>query len=271
MTLIRLFSRKWLLATFIVAAGTLFMARLGFWQLDRLEQRRAFNQRVLAQINQSVLFLSDQTLDVDLIGMEYRKVTVTGEYEPSGEIALRNQAWQNKYGVHLLTPLRITGTDRYIYVDRGWIPGEDFDAGLIEGSWQDFNEPGIQTVNGVIRRSQMKADFGRISDPVPVAGQERIMAWNLVNIELIKKQAPFDLLPVYIQQSPERDWKNLPYRSEPDIELSEGSHMGYAIQWFTFAALLFFGYPFYVQKEESRQLGEKIDPSAESQFPVPGN
>ena len=30
----------------------------------------------------------------------------------------------------------------------------------------------------------------------------------------------------------------------------EGSHFGYALQWFTFAVILFVGYPFYLKKQE---------------------
>ena len=41
-----MFSRKWLVATFLVFFGTAFCIRLGIWQLDRLEQRRAFNSQV---------------------------------------------------------------------------------------------------------------------------------------------------------------------------------------------------------------------------------
>ena len=42
----KIFSRKWWFATLLVIAGTLVLIRLGIWQLDRLEQRRAFNMQV---------------------------------------------------------------------------------------------------------------------------------------------------------------------------------------------------------------------------------
>ncbi|MDO8753616.1 MAG: SURF1 family cytochrome oxidase biogenesis protein [Anaerolineales bacterium] len=46
MILKKMFSRAWLLATLLVFAGTALCIRLGIWQLDRLEQRRAFNAQV---------------------------------------------------------------------------------------------------------------------------------------------------------------------------------------------------------------------------------
>src|SRR3972149_566939 len=90
-----------------VAGG---MVRLGIWQLDRLAQRRALNDRVEAQLSQPRLNLNTAGIGADLGSMEYREVVVTGEYDPSGEVALRNQVWNNHIGVHLLTPLHIGGS-----------------------------------------------------------------------------------------------------------------------------------------------------------------
>lgn len=252
MPLPRLFSRRWVLVTLLVFAGTAVLARLGVWQLDRLEQRRAFNARVLAQIDQPALELDAAADALDLYNMEYRQVTVSGEYDFSQEVALRNQVYRDQYGVRLLTPLKISGSDLYVLVDRGWIPGDDFTAGLDSGAgWPQFQEPGVVTVRGVIRRPQTRPDFGNISDPTPAPG-ERIAAWHLANLPQMQAQMPYPILPVYIQQAPDEAWTSLPYRTQPELEISEGPHQGYAVQWFTFAAILFFGYPFFVYREDHR-------------------
>ncbi len=243
---LKLFSRRWLLTTLLVVAAVGVMARLGVWQLDRLEQRRAFNARVSAQIEAAPLELSAEALDLDLSNMEYRTVTVKGQYDHSQQVALRNQARDQRWGVNLLTPLRIEGSDRAVLVDRGWIPAEDFTA----GEWGKYDEPGQVTVVGLVRRSQDRPDFGRRSDPTPAPG-EFINAWNLANVASIDRQVSYDLLPVYIQQAPEPSWTGMPLRGQPKLELTEGSHMGYAIQWFAFAALLGLGYPFFVRKQEN--------------------
>jgi surfeit locus 1 family protein len=72
-------------------------------------------------------------------------------------------------------------------------------------------------------------------------------AWNLVNVERIAQQVSPPLLPIYVQQAPDPSWTRLPIRSQPTLDLSEGSHMGYAIQWFVFAAVLLLGYPRFVR------------------------
>jgi surfeit locus 1 family protein len=249
-TPLRLFSRRWILATFLVIVGMMVTARLGIWQLDRLEQRRAFNSRVQAQLDQPTLFLDESNLGADLANMEYRSIIVFGEYDHSGEVALRNQAWGNQAGVHLLTPLKIRGTDQAILVDRGWVPTENF----VYDDWGQYTEPGLREVRGVVRASRSEPDFGNRTDPIPGPG-ERLDAWYFANVEGIAQQLPYSLLPAYIQQAPDSTWTELPYRTQPDLDLSEGPHMGYAIQWFTFAAILGIGYPFFVRRQERKSAG----------------
>lgn len=260
MILLRFFSRRWILASLLVLAAAAVMVRLGIWQLDRLTQRRAFNARVLAQVNAPALDLSGNALTENLYDMEYRQVTVTGEYDFFQQVALRNQVWQNNWGVHLMTPLHISGSDQTILIDRGWIPGDDFEAGQAEGRWPKYDEPGIVTIKGIIRRPQIKPDFGSITDPTPAAGQ-RLVAWNLANLPVISMQLPYKVLPVYIQQAPSPEWTSMPYRSQPELDLSEGPHMGYAIQWFTFATILLLGYPFFVFREERASKKSPIESS----------
>ena len=242
-------SRKWILATVLVLAAMAVMARLGIWQLDRLKTRRAFNARVTAEMAAPVLDLRDGAPQADLIQMEYRTVTVSGVYDPQGEIALRNQVWNDQWGVHLITPLKIAGSDQAILVDRGWIPGVDYQA----GNWSQYDESGKVTVRGVIRLSENKAELGRRSDPTPVPGAGPLKTWNFVNIPRLQEQISEPLLPVYIQQAPAQGWQGLPYRSQPELDLSEGPHLSYAVQWFMFATILGIGYPFYIRRQESRR------------------
>jgi len=243
----KIISRRWWKMTIFVLLAMAVMARLGVWQLDRLEQRKAFNARVQTQLDQPTLILEGVALDEDLKNMEYRDVIVQGEYDHNAEVALRNQVWNNQPGVHLFTPLKIKDSDRAILVNRGWIPYEDF----MSGEWSQYSELGLVQVSGMIRASESEPDFGGRNDPIPMPGEAPLKAWHLANVEGISRQVPYELLPIYIQQSPDPNWISLPYRSEPDLELTEGSHFGYAIQWFTFAGVLGIGYLFFIHREES--------------------
>ena len=248
MKLNRLISHRWWKTTLLVIAAVIVMIRLGFWQLDRLDQRRAFNARVEKQLTQSALEISKENFRADLYNMEYREAIVLGEYDHDRQVVLRNQDWQGRLGVHLLTPLIIQGSDQAIMVNRGWIPYEDFEAGKLS----QFDESGLVEVNGVIRRSQTKPRIGGRADQIPAEGEPPLQAWNWINVGGIAGQLPYELLPVYLQGSPEPSRNQMPYRTQLELDLNEGSHLGYAFQWFTFALILAIGYPIYVSREEKR-------------------
>lgn len=248
MKLNRLISHRWWKTSLLVIAAVIVMIRLGLWQLDRLDQRRAFNARVEEQLAQSALEISEENLRADLYNMEYREAIVLGEYDHDRQVVLRNQDWQGRLGVHLLTPLIIQGSDRAIMVNRGWIPYEDFEAGKLS----QFDESGLVEVNGIIRRSQTKPRIGGRADQIPAEGEPPLQAWNWINVGGIAGQLPYELLPVYLQGSPEPSRNQMPYRTQLELDLNEGSHLGYAFQWFTFALILAIGYPIYVSREEKR-------------------
>jgi len=238
------FSRRWLPVTLLVSIILFVLARLGFWQLDRLQQRRDINARARAQIQSAPLELTGSGLQVDLTRMEYRTVIVTGRYDFDHQVALRNQDYHMLLGAHLLTPLIIDGGNLAVVVDRGWIPQDSF----LSGDWERFNEPGNVQIRGVIRLSESEPQIGSVRDPVPAAGEPPLQGWSFANVAAIARQLPYDLLPVYVQQAPDAAWSALPHRSLPELELTEGPHMSYALQWFSFAAILAFGYPFFVYK-----------------------
>ena len=248
MRLGRLFRHQWWKTTVLVIAAVAVMVRLGFWQLDRLDQRRAFNSRVEAQLAEPTLELEDENLELDLYNMEYRDAIIVGEYDHERQVVLRNQDWQGRLGVHLLTPLVINGSQQAVLVDRGWIPYEDFTAGKLD----QFDNPGLVEVNGTVRRSQSKSLIGGRADQIPAPGEAPLMIWNWINVSGIAGQMPYDLLPVYLLSSPSHNSDQMPYRSTLELDLSEGSHLGYAFQWFIFAAILAIGYPLYIRKEETR-------------------
>ncbi|GAB4449316.1 MAG: SURF1 family protein [Anaerolineales bacterium] len=244
MLLRKMFSRKWLATTLLVFLGTAVCIRLGIWQLDRLDQRRAFNAQVTSMRALPPLDLNANP-SAALTTMEWRAVTVTGEYDFANQIALRNQYHQNQYGYHLLTPLHFDGGT--VLVDRGWIPA---DGNAAPADWRKYDEPGAVTVQGQIRLGQGKPAFGGVADAPPADGSP-LWLWNNADVEKIARQMPYPILKVYIQPNVDPADETPPIPYQPEVELTEGPHFGYALQWFTFATILFAGYPFYLRKQEA--------------------
>lgn len=244
MLVVRMFSRKWLFATILVFLGTALCVRLGVWQLDRLEQRRAFNAQVESMRAMPPLDLNDGKPE-NIETMEWRAVTISGEYDFENQVAIRNRYYRDQVGYHLLTPLRFSGTA--VFVDRGWVPA---DGNSAPADWRKYDEPGVVTVRGQIRLGQGKPAFGGVADALPADGSP-LWVWNNGDLEKIALQMPYPILQVYVQPdiNPDDEIPPIPY--QPTIELTEGPHFGYALQWFTFAAILFAGYPFYLRKQEA--------------------
>jgi len=189
-------------------------------------------------------------LTEDLALMEYRTVSISGTYDFEKQVALRNRYFQNEYGYHLLTPLLLDDGTAAL-VDRGWIPAEGNDS---PADWRKYDQPGQISLQGQIRLGQTKPDMGGVPDPALAPGQDKLEFWNLVNLERIRQQMPYPLLAVYIQPDPDPQDIEPPIPYQPEIELSEGSHQGYAVQWFTYASILMLGYPFYVRQQIKEKL-----------------
>lgn len=245
-----MFQRRWLLTTLLVLAGTVLCIRLGIWQLDRLEQRRAFNAQFANARARPALDLNAEQPE-DIAGMEWRAVTVLGEYDFENQVALRNQYNGTEYGYHLFTPLRFeatsAGTPGVILVDRGWIPAE---GNAAPADWRKYDEAGPVIVSGQIRLGQGKPAILGVADPLPQEG-DNLDVWNNADLMRIAEQMPYPILPVYIQPESSAADDKPPIPFQPEIELTEGPHFGYALQWFTFAAILFIGYPFFLRKQET--------------------
>ena len=241
----KILSREWILTTILVLLGSGLCVRLGIWQLDRLDQRRAFNAHVEAMWAADSLSLPDDAR-LDLVEMEYRSVCVVGQYDFEHQVAIRNQYWNDQYGYHLLTPI-IMAEGSAVMADRGWIP-----AGGNEepADWRKYDEVASEQICGIIRQGREKPDMGGRPDPTLAPDQTGLFLWNNVNLRRMEGQMPYDLVPVYVQLDENQGDDLPPVPFQPEIEISEGPHLGYAGQWFIFATILFFGYPFFIRWRE---------------------
>jgi len=238
-----IFNRRWWWTTLLAIVIILVFARLGIWQLDRLQQRKARNVEYLGQIAVEPLELTGQSLPGDPADLRDRSAKAMGEYDFDEQIILTQQSWQGRPGAHLITPLRIAGSDSAVLVNRGWIPSADAEAGMLS----QYDQPGIQEVSGAIQLSQTLSG----NRETVVEGPRQ--SWYRIDVGEIQQQVPYKLLPFFLLESPsENETAQLPYRLEPDIDLSDGPHLGYAIQWFLFAAVLAIGYLRYVSTHTIR-------------------
>jgi surfeit locus 1 family protein len=243
--LAELFSRQWWWVTLLILAAMMVLARLGFWQLDRLQQRRAANAVLSATLAASPLDLSGSKTLTYSTGLKNRQAMATGAYDFDRQIILIVQNWQGRAGVHLITPLVFADGETAVLVDRGWIPEADNNP----AGYAKYDVPGPVTIEGFVALSQALPG-GSETAPLQSGGSETTPLqkdWYRVDVAAIGRQMPYDLLPFFVLQAAE-DNSQLPFRTDPEIDLSEGSHLGYAFQWFVFSLGLGIGYGLYVRK-----------------------
>jgi len=240
-----LFSRKWWWVTLLVVALMALLARLGFWQFDRLDERRAENVALVAALDASPVLLNETEISGDLADWKDRLIVAEGEYDLENQFALIVQSWQGMAGLHLITPLVLDDGKTAVLIDRGWIPDEERDPEF----WSQYDETGMVSVDGYIALSQI-ISRGTAESAPSGPSQE----WYRVDIASIQPQIPYELLPVYvIQSSPPEGNVAVPYNEARSVEISEGNHMSYALQWFVFSIGLGTAYVIYINKWISDQ------------------
>lgn len=236
-----LFNRRWWWTTLLVLVGMALLARLGVWQLNRLSQRREENKTLIQQLNAPPVEISGNNLPAATSELIDRSAQVEGEFDYENEIILTQQRYQDRLGEHLITPLIIEGTEMAILVDRGWIPyGDTGDEDVL-----NYNEEKGASVRGVIQASETISG-DKIEDYVPKR------EWYRVDIEAIEEQLPYSLLPIYLTWLPQAPDIDPPIRFEREIDLSEGSHLSYAIQWFIFTVMLGAGFIALILRSEKK-------------------
>ena len=202
----------------------LLCARLGFWQVERLRDRNAANAAVAeARLSPPVdLTTAERVTDL----RTGRAVAGRGTYDFEHEVVVMGRVLGGTPGVHVLTPLRLEGSDRAVLVNRGFVPAPDaFSVEL-----DSLREPGPVGVTGVVQ------PFAPTGDRSPPSRRTGPIAVGRVHYGSLRDLFPYPLLPVIVRQDTAAGLPALPQRLPPD-PLDEGPHLGYAIQWFAFASI----------------------------------
>lgn len=229
---------KWIIGTVVVVALAAVFIRLGFWQLDRLDDRQTINSVGEERINAAPadLELVLEGAGADPASVEFRRVVVTGEFDTSREVLIRSQVELGQAGFHVITPL-VTESDRAVLVNRGWVP-LTMDTPPVDAP----PDLGSQRVEGWVHLTQTRPPLGPEEPPGDLE------VFNRVDIDRVAAQLPYEVAPVYVVAMGEGS-NDLPVRVDPPDFSDEGPHLAYAIQWFGFAAVGLVGFYFLLRRK----------------------
>lgn len=246
----KLMTGSWLWKHLLALLVLIVLINLGLWQVRRLDERRSLNRNIMVALNQAAVPLTGEPIDP--AEFHFRRVEVKGVFDNAAAVAIRNQSLGDQPGLHLVTPLRISGSNTAVLVDRGWIPRGNADPEPADLSPYDL--PGEVTIEGIAYQTQTRPSSLAPFDPPLKAGQTRLVAWFRVDIGRIQEQVPYPLFPIFIRQTPAPTTPagTLP-QADSGVSLDEGPHLGYAIQWFSFAAILVVTYGLFLRQEMKKR------------------
>ncbi len=197
------------------------------WQYARGVARHHRNFIIASHVD-----LPPTTLDVignNLIAAEWRKVSITGRFDSSHQILLRNQYSQGAYGFDLLT-LFTDSAARTFWVDRGWIaPGQ-------EATSTPKLPPTSSAVVAITGRVRLDNSLPQGSFFAVSPGSKNLISkWNAQSKTTIKTE------DFYIDLLTASEASMTPAVPVELPELTDGPHMAYALQWLFFAGLIIYG------------------------------
>lgn len=217
-----MFTRRHILPAGLILIVFGLLLSLGFWQLDRAEEKR--------QIETSFNFSSKQTpIKFDLGDIsklnEYTHVIFDGKYDSQKQIIYDNQTVNGHAGYYVLTPFKLDH-NHAILVNRGFIPwsGKRKNREITVDS--DHRTITVQLIKPV-KRIQLKEIKLKQNYPLLV---------QTIDLDEISKNLGYQLLPLLgrLDQNNSdgfyREWK--PFYG------SVNKHLGYAFQWFAMAIVL---------------------------------
>ena len=200
---------------------------MGNWQSRRAEEKLALGHNLDNAARGAVLVLPPRPVDAH--DYEFARVSARGTFSAQHTILLDNKVLHGIPGYQVLTPLKISGGDMYVLVNRGWVA-----AGARRDSLPQIRTPAaIEAVEGVAvvpTRRFLELD----------ANTEEGIVWQNLLLARYAKWSGLKLQPVVLQQTSAADDGLVRAWERPDTGVAR--HRGYAFQWYAFAATIFIAY-----------------------------
>jgi cytochrome oxidase assembly protein ShyY1 len=233
-----LFKPAWMLFIIgVVAFAVCCYTLLAPWQFRRNAEQQALNEAVTASYTHEPQPLAALVTpgQAPSLAIEWRQVTVRGEYLPGSEALVRLRTIDGDPAFEVLTALR-TETGRIVAVDRGFIrplPGNaapPFAAA----------PPGPVVLTGRIRRDEIDDNHRA---PIVVAGRTQVYA---ADSRQLGQVSGLSVDPGYLLLDAGQAGG---LGVVPLPPTSDGPFLSYAWQWLTFGAMALFGLGYFVRLE----------------------
>jgi len=212
-----------LVATTAAIIGILIAALLGDWQLHRAAHKSELQARLVEASRSPALAIGRDAIDP--AAMAYHPVQVRGHLDADRTVYIDNRVHQGIVGYVVVSPLQISGSDRYVLVERGWVAAGPDRTRLPAVA----APPGDVDIHGIALPGNPR--LFELSHDV-LAGK----VWQNLTVDRYRERFGIELQPVIVQQHNEmpdglvRDW------APPSLGIER--HRAYAFQWFSLAVVI---------------------------------
>ncbi|MBL0939130.1 MAG: SURF1 family protein [Gemmatimonadaceae bacterium] len=236
--------RSTILFGILTAIAVAVCVRLGIWQLDRLQERRAQNSIVQERGNAPALSLRELQ-GQDTAVTHWRRVRVEGVADYAHEMVHATRSQNGSPGVHLLTPIRpIDGSwgDTAIVLLRGYLYAAD-------GRTVDLDKA---RESDTLRLDALVTSF-----PPVRAGTARMAsggrALRLLDRDTLATMMERPLGAMVLLALGDTIMQDIsrPTRVPPPT-VNDGPHLSYALQWFGFATVFAVGFLVFARGRKTR-------------------
>ncbi|WP_299536668.1 SURF1 family protein [uncultured Streptomyces sp.] len=239
-----LLTRQWVILALLALVLIPTMVELGFWQLHRHQHKVAQNALISRNLDAAPVPVDRLTSPGHTVPREdyWRTVTATGTFDTAHEVVVRRRTSDDdRIGVHVLTPLRLTGGGT-VLVNRGWVP-----AAASQSAFPDVPAApaGRVTVTGRLKADETSGSSG-IKDLKGLPDRQ-VMLINSAQQSALLGRPVFG---GYIEQTAPVPSDGSPEQIAAPDDGSIGPHMAYAVQWWLFAAAVPVGYVVLARREK---------------------
>ncbi len=226
---------RWIAFHIGCLALIVLMANLSAWQFHRLSDRRDFNQQV--RDRSTITAVDVDSIDLsDPSSASWRRVGAAGTYLPDEQVLILNRSQNGSAGLNVVTPLKLDNGD-VLAVTRGFIP--------LSATPPDAPAGRVRVV-GVLRESEKR----RSGQPREAAGD--LTEMFTLDLDRLRLQIDEPILPLWLAADGSDPSDDPLLEPVAPPELSEGSHLSYAIQWIIFSICVAVGWVLAVRRSVKR-------------------
>ena len=224
---------------------------LGNWQMRRAAEKAQLQAQIdSALAAEPVAIGMGRALGPEQVGS---RVVLRGRWLDHYAVYIDNRTWRGRAGFHLLTPVKIEGSDQIALVLRGWLPGDPANRS---------NVPVLPVTPSVVSiEARVEPDLPQaleLTRAAPPGPADRL--WQNASIASVAVWSGLALAPVLLRQTAEGGAGPAPHqpaagvaeplahqpgvggagqlvRDWPAPGAGTDKHRAYAVQWYALAGL----------------------------------